>query len=108
MATNGEYLRPVMTWVDSEQEARISYVVPGSVGFFMEKNNPRFYIKDANTNNLRIFEFKEVTPQPAAQTPTPFVTQDEFYKALEDLKSYISESVKPRYKNYNKEKTNNG
>lgn len=108
MATNGEYLRPVMTWVDSEQEARISYVVPGSVGFFMEKNNPRFYIKDANTNNLRIFEFTEITPKPQVPEQTQYVTEEKFYKALEDLKSYISDVTKPRYKNYNKEKENHG
>jgi len=108
MAMNGEYLRPVMTWVDSEQEARISYVAPGSVGFFMEKNNPKFYIKDSNTNLLRVFEFKEVTPAPEAPS-TPYVTQDEFHKAIEDLKYYISDAVKPRYKNnYNKEKENHG
>lgn len=89
------YTRSVLTWVDSEEEARRSYVVPGTIGFFMEKNNPRFYIKEQTS--FRTFEFKEIIPEPVGTTQ--YVTEDKFYAAIEDLKSYISNQNRKPYRN---------
>lgn len=109
--TNMNYGYPPSTpiiWVDSENDARITPIVPGSTAFFMERNNQRFYVKSTLVNgevsSFKTFEFKEVIPEPPVQTQ--YVTEEKLYSALEELKKYINDAVKPRYKNYNKEKDN--
>lgn len=96
--SNNYYQTPVTTpvvWVESEIEARNAYVAPGSTGFFMERQNPRFYVKSTTLSgevaSFKIFEFNEITPQPVAPISTQYVTEDKFNSAIEELKQLISQ-----------------
>lgn len=116
MAMMNNYGYPPSTpiiWVDSEAEARSTPIVPGSTAFFMERQNQRFYVKatlvNGEVSSFKTFEFTEVVPPPPeVQTNTRFVTEEKFYEALEDLKHYINDAVKPRNRNNYKEKENHG
>lgn len=90
---------PVTTpvvWVESEMEARNAYVAPGSTGFFMERQNPRFYVKSSTLSgeiaSFKVFEFNEITPAPPVQPiDSQYVTTDTFNKTMDELKQMISQ-----------------
>lgn len=95
------YSQPVTTpivWVDNEMYARNAYVAPGSTGFFMERQNQRFYVKSTALSgevaSFKIFEFNEVIPAPPAQpeveSQPQYVTTDTFTKTMEELKQLIN------------------
>lgn len=96
--------QPVI-WVDNETEARNTYIIPGSTAFFMDKNVQKFYIKSTtlsgDTASFRMFEFTEVVPPQPEPEQNAFVTSSDFTKAIEDLKAYIDNAVKPKRRNSN-------
>lgn len=105
---NNSIVTPII-WVETEAEARGAYIAPGTTGFFMERQNPRFYVKTSALSgevaSFKIFEFTEIVPaQPASTTTTQYVTEDVFYKSIEELKRLITQ--RPHYSKYNKEKDN--
>ncbi len=96
---NTTYSNPVTTpiiWVETELDARNAYVAPGATGFFMERQNPRFYVKSATLSgevaSFKIFEFKEIVPAPPT-TPNneQYVTSETFNKSIDELKQLISQ-----------------
>ena len=96
-----------IVWVESESDARNAYVAPGTTAFFMERQNPRFYVKSSTlsgeTASFKIFEFTEITPvPPVTSDTTQYVTEEKFYKSIEELKQLITQ--RPHYNKYNKEK----
>ena len=106
---------PVTTpvvWVDNELEARNSYVAPGSTGFFMERQNPRFYVKSATLSgevaSFKIYEFTEIIPKP--ETPVsqsqPYVTMEVFNNSINELKQLINQ--RNGYRKSNREGENHG
>ena len=104
---------PVTTpiiWVENEAYARNAYVAPGATGFFMERQNPRFYVKSMTLSgeiaSFKVFEFNEVapTPQMMQESTSQFVTMEDFNKSMEELKQLISQ--KNQNPKYQKEKTN--
>lgn len=107
-AYNSSVTTPII-WVDNEISARNSYIAPGTTGFFMERQNPRFYVKSATLSgeiaSFRVFEFNEIIPEPpAAPTSTSYVTVDDFNKSIDELKQLINQ--KNQSSKYNKEKNN--
>ena len=103
---------PVTTpiiWVDNETYARNAYVAPGATGFFMERTNPKFYVKSTTLSgelaSFKVFEFNEITPEPPVQQVqnSQYVTVDDFNRSMNELKQLISKNLNPRN---NKEKNN--
>ena len=112
-STYNAYSAPVTTpiiWVENEANARNAYVAPGTTGFFMERQNPRFYVKSTALSgeiaSFKIFEFTEVAPEPQVTqaTTAQYVTIEDFNKSMEELKQLISQ--KGQHPRYNKEKDN--
>lgn len=96
-------------WVDNEAYARNAYVAPGTTGFFMERQNQRFYVKSTTLSgeiaSFKVFEFNEVAPEPVvAQTSSQYVTIDDFNKSINELKQLIGQ--KNQYVKSNKERNN--
>ena len=112
---NVNYYNPVTTpivWVEAEQEARNAYVAPGATGFFMERQNPRFYVKSSTLSgevaSFKIFEFTEILPKvqaPAPETTTQYVTEDKFEASMNEIKQLINSKFGYRK---NKEGDNRG
>ena len=107
------YNAPVTTpivWVENEATARNTYVAPGTTGFFMERQNPRFYVKSMALNgeiaSFKVFEFNEIAPEPPASSvmTSQYVTIEDFNKSMEELKQLISQ--KNQNPKYQKEKLN--
>lgn len=89
-----------LIWVDNENAAKSIYMMPGTTMFFMDKNIPRLYAKTTGlggeTSSFRMFNLVEVQPPEPAVDQNAFVTNADFSKAIEDLKSYIDSAVKRR------------
>ncbi len=92
------YRSPVTTpivWVETEMEARNAYVAPGTTSFFMERQNPRFYVKSSTLSgeiaSFKIYEFNEIMPAPpSTETSAQYVTIDTFNKSMDELKQFIT------------------
>ena len=95
MPTDNQIL---FVWIDSEMAARNTYMAPGTTMFFMERNQPRLYARttgiSGETSSFRIFNLVEEFP-PAEET-AEYVTAKDLGKAMEDLKAYIDNAIKPR------------
>ena len=75
--------------VSSLEEARVSSIdFDGSVFYFPDLANKKIYTKQINmdgTATLSVYELKETPVVPQA-TESPYITREEFEKALEQLK----------------------
>ena len=86
-----------ITWVQGIEGAKGFQMVPGANIVLMDSENEGvFYIKTCDNLgmcNLRTFNFTEVK----ATSKADFITRDEFYKAMEELKNerFIQQHNRP-------------
>lgn len=80
-----------ITWVQGIEGAKAFQLMPNSNAVLMDSENDGvFYIKvcdNVGMCNLRIFNFTEVANKPKQETNMDnYITKQEFYSALEELK----------------------
>ena len=82
--------------VDNVEQVNAWAVAPGNTVRFIDKNQPRFYVKSVDiagaVQPLRIYEFKEITEEPKSEkVETPdYVTKADLESALSDKKDFVT------------------
>lgn len=85
-----QQIKNIFEWVQGEAGARGFMVPAGMTAWLMDSDSMTFYIKSTDQNGipqpLRIFDFKERTPQPyTGPDGNVYVTKDEMKKYIKEI-----------------------
>lgn len=96
-------------WIQGKEAAKAYPVAPDKTIFFLDDNDSYAYLKktdrDGRTSEFKVFKLTEEIEEPIVNANSPYVTKEELYSQINELKDLIRQNNKP-YNNQRKQVRN--